>query len=121
MSAEVIHWGAAQLLWTGRDFQLEIPAALDVGPANWLNLNLRDQLEPALQARASVEVRPGRRSQGGWADFGVIVIHPLKQPFPNVGVIHKTLSEAVDQAYAEAEQAGRDANDYVSQIRGLGN
>jgi hypothetical protein len=49
------------------------------------------------------------------------MIHPLRQPLPDVGVIHKTLGDAVNQAYTEAEQATRDANEYVTQIRGLQN
>lgn len=88
-ASDAIHWGAARLIWTGQDFQLEIPAAIDVGPANWLGHNLRDHLEPALGARVAVEVTPGRRTEGGWNDFGLIAIHPLTTPFPNVGVIHK--------------------------------
>src|SRR5579862_6619301 len=108
-AAERIQWGAARLLWTGGDdFQLELPAAIEVGPANWLNVNLGRLLSAGLNSRVQAEVTPARRSNGGFSDFGLIAIGPLRRPFPMPGVLHKTISDAVTQAFAEAEAAEAD-------------
>ena len=52
----------------------------------------------------------GFNNFGGFNDFGF---------FPNVGVIHKSISDAVHQAYTEADQAACHAAVYMQQIRGL--
>ena len=117
MSSEVIHWGSAQLIWTGEHYQLEMSAALDQSPANWLHLNLAQALSPVFGSGVEVAVTPAQRSAHGFESFGVIAIHPVKRPFPNAGAVHKALTDAVDQAYAEAAVAERDANNWLPQLR----
>jgi hypothetical protein len=102
------------MIWTGEDFQLEIPAALDTAPANWLNCNLHTLLERSLLANIAVEVRPGRQSEGG-----LIALHGLRPPLPSVSVIHKIVSDAVNQAYAAAQEADGEAGAYLQQLHGL--
>ncbi len=116
-----MQWGAANVVWDGREFVLSVPAYVEALPAGWLRLELGSRLSAALGSPVSAEITPARREGGGYSDVGEIRVGPIRTPLPNPGVLHKTVGDAVSEAYAQARAAEAEMNPWLEQLRGLPN
>ena len=56
----------------------------------------------------------------GFEDFGVIAIHPLREPLPEPELLYNVISDAVAEAHDRAQEAEAVAANYMAQLRALG-
>ena len=114
-----IQWGAATVYSTGEMFVVSAPVYLDPWPAAALKLTLAARLMDATDQMVSADVTPATpSSQGaGWSDLGQLTIAGLRHPLPDVTTLTAAVSAAIEDAYAEAEEAEKVSDAWIYDLR----
>ena len=81
-----------------------------------LGYDVAVEATPAYAAALSDSIAVRR----GLEEFGVIAIHPLREPLPEPEVFYNVISSAVAEAHERAERAEAVAADYVSRLATCG-
>jgi hypothetical protein len=112
-----IHWAAARVWWTGKDFTVSIPAYIDPQPAVWIIDNLVGRL-PVGPVRITAAV-PGTPPAAAYKEPGEITIEHLTAPWPNLTELRDLLVQVVNEAYAAATEAQAEATELLRQVHAL--
>jgi hypothetical protein len=123
-NTERLQWSRAEIRWEGNDeYLLDVPHYIDSWPAQWLHRNLDGRLRKAdpewtaLGAAVSLATPTHKPGSGHPTEPGYITVFHLWLPFDNAAKLRREIEAAVEESYAVANAALKQADQILGDLR----